>query len=801
MQSRYLLLIYVLTVFCSNQLVAQNLTQRISGQIVDAVSRQPIIGATVTVLNTQPLLGGVTSADGRFTIANVPIGRHDVQVSYIGYETVVQESILVTSARVYNLNVLLKETTENLELITIKAGQNKEALNTIAKVSARSFSLEESTRFAGGLSDPSRVAYSFAGVTFGAAQDNGVVIRGNSPTKVLWRIEGVEVPGASHFGGGNLAGAGLITIFSSNVLGTSDFLTGAFPAEYGNATSGVFDVNFRAGSQDQTKYALQLGVLAADVAIEGPLKKNSKASYLVNYRHGFIGYYGRLAGGVAPDYQDVSFKLNLPTAQAGNFSVWGIGGLSSLFSPYQRYKEEEEEDGTIEIEQRETESDFQEDDIDFDMAAVGVRHELLLSKRLLLNSSLAFSTNGYQSEAKWFTPESPTSNNGILSPYTSLQNRESKFTFTSNLSYKFSRGISNTTGIIADYLTYKAVARQANRPEQPLQEFVNTTGNTYYLQAYTQSDFQLTSALSFQVGVNLGYFGINQEVTLEPRAGLSWQFLPAFTLGFGYGRHTRREELKVYFFDYQATDGSIQTNEPLKRLKADHYVASLNWQITPNLRLNIEGYYQRLFDVPVASDSSYSLINYTQLWELDRQLTNDGTGENYGIDVTFEQSFHNNYYYLITTSFFDSKYIGGDGVERNTLFNRGYVTTLTAGKEFVIRSRKKKRLKFLGLNINATYMAGQRNTPFIQDQSIREERVVLDYRRLYTGQNPPELWINYGITYKINKEKSTVTWGLDMQNGIFTEQRQGYEYNFVTNSVQERKVLFLLPNLYYKLEF
>ncbi|MEM8970087.1 MAG: TonB-dependent receptor, partial [Bacteroidota bacterium] len=289
--------------------------------------------------------------------------------------------------------------------------------------------------------------------------------------------------------------------------------------------------------------------------------------------------------------------------------------------------------------------------------------------------------------------------------------------------------------------------------------------------------------------------------TLEPRAGLSWQALPALTFGLGYGRHSRREDLKVYFFNYEDDNGNIRTNEDLKRSKADHYVASVNWNITSTLRFQVEAYYQWLFDVPVIVDSSYSFANYTQLWELDEQITNEGTGTNQGVDITLEQSFRNNYYYLLTASVFDSKYVGGDGIERNTLFNRGYLSTLTAGKEFVIRRKRKNRVNLLGFNVNLNYLGGQRITPFLREESLREEEAILDYDQLYSNQTDPELWINTGITYRINRQNSTTTWGLDFQNATLNEQLQGYEYNFFTQEVQEERVLFLLPNLYYKLEF
>ena len=775
---------------------SQDLKQGITGRVVDATTGQVIVGATVTLLNSNPILGDVTDTDGKYEVKQVPVGRHDVKISFVGYETYIQRGVLVTSSKPYLLDVALKISFTNLEEIVVTAPNDKQPLNKMAKVSARSFSLEESQRFAGGLSDPSRVAYSFAGVTFGAPQDNGVVIRGNSPTNVLWRIEGIEVPGASHFGGGNLAGAGLITIFSANVLGTSDFFTGAFPAEYGNATAGVFDINFRRGSTEKAKYTLQLGVLGADIAAEGPLGNKNEASYLANYRHGFIGYYGRLAGGVEPDYQDLSFKATFPAKKGGTLSFWGIGGRSAIFTPYGEYEVEEDE-----IERRETEGDFQQDDIDFDMAAVGINHRAPLGKKSFINSSIAFTTNGYRSLTDWFTPDADTLNSGSLTPYTDIENRESKYTFTTNFIRQFSRRINNTTGVIIDFIDYSSRAKQADRPLEPLEEFVNTVGNTYNFQAYTQSDVQLTPKLSLQAGMNVTHFGINAETTLEPRAGLSWQVASKLTLGLGYGRHSRREEPKVYFFDYLDQNGAIRTNESLKRAKADHFVASLNWELAHSLRLTLEGYYQDLFDVPVVPDSSYSFINYTQLWELDAPLTNDGTGKNLGVDITLEQSFHKNYYYLFTTSLFDSKFTGGDGIERNTLFNRGYMGTLTAGREFIINDRKKNRVNLLGINVNMTYMDGQRLTPVLVEESRARQEAVLDYDRLYSVQSEPELWLNCGVTYRINKRNSTVTWGLDFQNATLLEQWQGYEYNFVTDQVDEDRVLFLLPNLYYKLEF
>ena len=240
--------ITMLLISMVSTLTGQTKTQEIKGKIFDYITGEPLIGANVSLEGSDPLIGTVTDLDGKYVLSGVPLGRHVVQVSFLGYKQARIPEVLLTSSKPFYLEIALEEDLVNLDMVVVTAQKGKEALNTMATVSSRSFTIEESSRFAGGLSDPSRVAYNFAGVTFSAPQDNGVVIRGNSPTNVLWRLNGIDVSGAAHFGGGNLAGAGLISIYSANILRGSDFMSGAFPAEYGNATSGVFDINFRKGT-------------------------------------------------------------------------------------------------------------------------------------------------------------------------------------------------------------------------------------------------------------------------------------------------------------------------------------------------------------------------------------------------------------------------------------------------------------------------------------------------------------------------------------------------------------------------
>ena len=773
--------------------IAQTSTQSIRGKVIDYVSGEALIGATVSIEGSEPLIGTITDLDGKYELQNIPVGRHILNISFLGYKKVRIPEILLTSAKPFLLDVELEEDKVSLGEIVISARQGKEAYNTMASVSARSFTIEESSRFAGGLSDPSRVAYNFAGVTFSAPQDNGVVIRGNSPSNVLWRVNGLDVSGAAHFGGGNMAGAGLISIYSANILKGSDFFTGAFPAEYANATAGVFDINFRKGNAEEHQHIVQLGVLGIDLTSEGPISKDNESSYLVNYRHGFIGYYGALAGGTAPYYQDLSFNLNFPTKHVGEFSFWGMGGLSRIDSPIRDYQIEFEEDNSIsKIKFREYESDYLDNQIDFGMGAIGLNHKISLGKTSFLHSTLGYTTNLYDNESQFFEEDADTLNTGTYHPHLRQRNVEHKVEMASSLYSKLGSRITNETGFRANVLSVESYSFDVESPMSPLQQNYTLDGNTNSIHAFTQFKINLSSDLDINIGLSSSNFGRSDEITFEPRIGLQWQYLPFANLGLAFGRHSKFEELKTYFYRNPENDA---VND-LKLSKSDHYVASLGFNLTKNLSLTVEGYYQSLFDIPTVEGTSFSFANYTQLWEVEGPITNNGTATNTGLDLTLEHVMSKGFYFLLSGSVFDSRYTDAQGVERNTLLNRNWISSLAVGKEFVI-----KGTNLLGFNVNATYMGGGRLSPFFEEESILAREVQYNEDQLFELQGDPELWLNAGITYKINKASSTSTWGLDFQNALLTEQMAGYQYNFREDRIDEEKVFFILPNLYYKLEF
>lgn len=313
----------------------QSFTQNIRGTIIDRQSEHPIPGVQVRIVGSEPLIGGITDINGVFVLKNIPVGRVELQAKFIGYQTVTLNNLELTSGKELNLNIGLEENVEQLKTVEVTLKKEKGGtINKMATVSARTLSIKEAGKFAGTLNDPSRMAQNYAGVSGVSDERNDIIIRGNSPLGVLWRMDGIDIPSPNHFSALGTTG-GPVSMLNINNLSNSDFFTSAWTANYGNAFSGVFDLRLRNGNSTKREHMAQVGFNGFEFGTEGYFSKNSRASYLINYRYSTLGVISALGidlgtGVAVPQYQDITFKLNFPTKKIGRISIWGIGGVSNI---------------------------------------------------------------------------------------------------------------------------------------------------------------------------------------------------------------------------------------------------------------------------------------------------------------------------------------------------------------------------------------------------------------------------------------------------------------------------------------
>ncbi|MEL7162940.1 MAG: carboxypeptidase-like regulatory domain-containing protein, partial [Bacteroidota bacterium] len=442
-------------------------------------------------------LGAITDENGNFRIENVPLGRRSLVVSSLGYEDAAMQEIVVGAGKEIDLTVQLTESLVDLNTVEVTAARlNGTPNDEMATVSAQSFSVEQTKRYAAAINDPARMALSFAGVAGGDDESNEIIIRGNSPRGLLWRMEGIEIPNPNHFSEEGSSSGG-ISALSVNVLANSDFYTGAFPAQYGNAVSGVFDLRLREGNNEKREYAFQAGVLGLDLAAEGPLGSRGGASYLANYRYSTLSVLNLIGINVTGEgdetnFQDATFKLHFPTKRNGYVSLWGLGGLSS--NAYQFPGDPEVSSFTS------------------NRGTVGLNHFLRLGEKAYLESILSYST----------TKSDDDFDDGSFVFDDSYTNRALRASVRYN--HKIDARQTVQAGIIGHRLGYElleAVEREGERTVNVQQD-----GNTFLFQGYAQYKYRPRQNLTLTGGLHATYFGLEGQQTLEPRLGARWNYRP-----------------------------------------------------------------------------------------------------------------------------------------------------------------------------------------------------------------------------------------------------------------------------------
>jgi len=763
---------------------SQDLTQNLKGYVTDQQSGFPIIGANVVVMNSEPLLGATSDENGYFIIKDVPIGRHTVKVSSVGYEEHFIPEVLLGTGKELSLNIKLRESITSLDELVISAEKEKGApLNEMAAVSAISFSVEETSRYAATFDDPARAALTFPGVG-GGGDDilNEIVIRGNSPRGLLWRIEGVEVPNPNHFAEiGSSAGG--ISMLSSNMMANSDFFTGAFPAEYGNAISGVFDIYLRNGNHDKREYAFEAGLMGIQIGAEGPFAKNSRSSYLVNYRYSTLGLLEKVGINILGEnesitFSDLSYKLNFPTKKAGTFTLWGLGGSSS---------DTELADVSF--------NEYFNSDFNVKMGATGLKHVYFFDKNTYIETKAigTLSQNFYLEDSLNIIDIDKEDFN------------EYNLRLATTLNKKINAKNSFQFGVIGSKIGYNILSKEFDQADQNLRVYLDDDGHTYFYRSYLQWQYRPTSELTVNSGVHYSFLALNNQQVLEPRLGMKWQFSPKQSLNAGFGVHSRMESVAVYLSKAYLEDGSfIYPNKNLDFTKARHFVMGYENRIKPDLKFRAEAYYQDLYSVPVrpAGVSSERDLSFSALNENDgyttNSLVNKGSGQNYGIEFSLDKYFTNNYYLIANLSVYQSKYVPVDGIKRNTRYNEGHIFNLIFGKEIKVG---KSGENLIGLNTKFIWSGGLRVPPILKTESIDMNHSEYDWSRAYSQQLPDYWRIDLGIKYTRNLPNYAWSLVLNIQN---VTNRINYSWQYYSQTFEKivyEEQLGMLPNLSFKVEF
>ncbi|MBI9053408.1 MAG: TonB-dependent receptor [Bacteroidales bacterium] len=748
----------------------EKLVQTIRGSVVDKESQIPIPGVNIVILNSDPQRGAITDDKGTFRFEKVHVGRQSIQISYIGYKTQILDNIYLNSAKETILKIELEESITTIDEVVVKATVRKDQpINKMATISARSFTVEETNKYPGSYGDPARMAANYAGVMSVRDNRNDIVIRGNSSTGLLWRLDGIEIPNPNHFAASGTTG-GPITILNNNLLANSDFLTGAFPAEYGNALAGVFDLKMRTGNNEKREYWAEFGYNGLEFGAEGPISKKTNASYLITYRYSLVDIIDLLGAEVeTTKYQDLTFKLNFPTKK-GRFTILGMGGKSyiEMFD-----SNDDQKDWSF--------AQWGEDlSNGSDIGTFALSYTHFFGTKTRMQTALSTYGSKVTTQIDTLSVWNPNPSN-----WAGEKTSEVKASFTTHINTKINARNTINYGFKYDRLFVNFA--DSSIVNGNFRTDTDVSDNFGISQVYLQYKHKFNNNLELYTGLHGQFLDLNNTYAFEPRLGFNWSLNDKNSFKIGYGLHSQAQLRVIYFTQTELPDGSIEfTNKDLDFSKSHQAILGFDHLFNDNLRLKIETYYQYLYDIPVKENlPEYSVLNYGAEYFIERidSLTNDGTGRNYGIEFTLERFLNNNFYFLITTSLYESKYSGYDKKERNTAFNGNFAINALGGYEIKVRKNNA-----LNIGLRFTYSGGRPYIPYNVQETINRTEEVLDWNNAYESHQDNYFRANLRLGFKRNRPKFSVEMSMDLQ----------YRTNYT--SVYERRIDPLNGEIHYYTE-
>nr|WP_294905504.1 TonB-dependent receptor [uncultured Lacibacter sp.] len=779
---RYFSLFILSFISATAEIKAQQPTQSIRGRVVDAESQSPIKGATVMIAETQ--LSTMTDTAGYFLLRQVPVGRVRVQVSFVGYQVYLTDQFILNSAKEPDLQITLSEEKKSLGQITITGIRNpKQPINKYATVSGRSFSAEEAQRFAASANDPGRMAMGFPGVQPSRDSRNDIVIRGNNPMGMNWRLEGLDIPNPNHFARKGSSGGG-ITIFSLSVLDNSDFYTGALAAEYGDVLSGAFDVHFRKGNQQKAEHTFKAGMIGLEFATEGPIQKG-RSSYLINYRYSFLDILNAFGLHLVDErernkFTDVSFNVAFNNKKnTVQTNIWGMGGYSketflsvedtALWKQY---------------------DDYAVYDSRTWMGAAGIGNTIKLNSKSFLKTSFAVMGQ----KITWV--DDTLTKQQVATKVNDELYKNNRVSAAISYSLKMNDMLNMKTGVYANFLNYtfnKGEWNYGSNSYKP--NVIMGEGNTLLLQPYIQFGLKPTSRLIINPGVHTMYFALNKQFVVDPRLSIQYRFSAKSNLTAAYGLHSKTLPLGSYFYQ----SGNMFPNKDLKMMRSHHYILAYDQLLGNRWRFHAELYHQRLFQVPVVNDvnRTYWLLNEIEGYA-NEALVSKGTGTNTGVDLLLEKFFSKGLSMLLSFSVFDSKYSPLNGKTYNTRFNSHTSGSWVGAKEW-----KLKKNKVLQAGWKMLYNGGVPLSPLAAIQNGSTRQPVLDETNPYSDFIRP-YWRTDG-RISLRKDKKKISWqlALDIQN-IFAQQNMdglSRRYDPSTNKWTFKTQSGIVPVLSYQIDF
>jgi hypothetical protein len=630
----------------------------------------------------------------------------------------------------------------------------------------------ELSHIPGHAGDPVRMLTAMPGISNTGDERNDLVVRGNSAIGVLWRIEGVEVFNPNHYTLSGVNG-GAISLLNKDVLGVSSFYSGAFPAEFGNVFSGVFDANFREGNPNKYEFSADVNNLDLSVVAEGPIPvKNRKSSFVAGFRQSTIPVFDiinkkyRELLGATPVFTDFSFKLTSRNKSGAKTVFWGMAGKSVLDLPAN------------------TGSNIGAQEILAKTVNIssGLSHQFFIGKNVNIKATLGASylntDNGIYSD--WYNHQLIDKSKSISMGITSDIKLNKKNVLKEEINIRFmALNLKENTLV------------QSNSNAYTIQKNVGT------LNAFTEWSHNFGSRLSMTSGIHYFMFSLNKHYRIEPRISALYS-LKKHNFEIAVGEYSRQNPIPLYLAKATDDEREFFPNQNLDFIKSRQAVFSFSGELVGNINFKTELYYQQHYDVAIAKQSYYTYDDEEQLYlfssalnlsyyteDIDQtNIAYDNTGKGYskGIEGMIYFDDIRGFSMNISGSLSESKYYCRKGWY-NTLFNNSFSFKAFAGKKFNLNNKV-----ILRTDIAMNWLGGRRYTPVDCDLSYTnyyyyyddivyntQNYVIRDYSRYFEKRYPDYFRLDFKTSLIINLKSTTHIFSVDIRN--LTDRKNIYHHD------------------------
>ena len=729
----------------------------IKGEVFNKLNNEPVPFANVVIQGTTQ--GVVSDAEGKYELNDLNPGLYNIEVSYVGFETLVIYEIQVTNARPAIVNFPLEESTKALEGVEITASSYSKTDES--PVSLRSIGPNEIRRNPGGNRDISRVIRSLPGVASTVSFRNDIIIRGGAPGENKFFLDGIEVPVINHFQTQGSSG-GPVGMINVDFIKQVDFYSGAFPVNRGNALSSVFDFYQKDGRDDKLTFNGIVGATDLGVTFEGPVTDES--TFIFSARRSYLQFlFKALQLPFLPIYNDYQFKYKHKFDQKNQLSIISIGAIDN-FELNLDANETEEQQYILNYLPVSEQWNY----------TIGAKYDhfrkngsstIVLSRSMLDNTSFKYANNDDSD------PEN------LIFDYESreIENRLRLEDYSEQGPYNINYGINY------EYAIYNV--RDFSKRVTPVGVNVRDFNSTMRLHKWgafgqvSRSFLQDKLTLSLGARADANDYSSSMGNPLDqfsPRFSASYYLTPSTSLNFNTGIYYQLPPYTVLGYRNSET-GELENKENgVTYIRNKHLVTGLEFNLKKNTNISVEGFYKDYDNYPFLITDSINLANLGADFGVigNDPVSSIGDGRSYGVELLAQQKLFKGFYGLLAYTYVRSEFTDKNNNLVPSAWDNRHIISLTGGKKF---NRNWE------LGVRWLYSGGSPFTPYDIQRTVRKENWdirgvgIPDYSRLNTERNSAF----HQLDLRIDKKFFFNKWSLDVYFDI--QNAYGYEVKLQDN--------------------